>query len=258
MDPMSSSRSMSPAAALLRRLDCSTPDVAATSTALRSLLGWQLGAVDAATGAHVLVDGAAVVATVVPQPPEVVAVGAPARWTPAFAVPSLADAVAAVPDGGGRVAVAGFEVPGGTMAVVVDPAGVPWGLVEPAGSPPVPFRAPAGVVRCTHQVDEVLIFATAVLDWSARPAAGGHEWRIDGALDPVALLVPATMAVDAAAGVHRTTGGRAGGTAATLEWWAPAVAHVRVAPADGWAAAGTLRGGGTVLLGPAATPLVVP
>jgi predicted enzyme related to lactoylglutathione lyase len=64
------------------------------------------------------------VAAIAPQPPEMLAAGAPPMWNTYLAVDSVDDAVARVEAAGGKVAMAPFDImDAGRMAFVMDPAG---------------------------------------------------------------------------------------------------------------------------------------
>jgi predicted enzyme related to lactoylglutathione lyase len=172
----------------LARLDLTTPEPTASAAFLTDLFGWEIG-LTLPNGQLVLVHGEQVVASVEPHPPAVVAAGIGAQWLLSIGVPSLDDALAAAVADGGQVAVGAFPTPGGTRAVVVDRVGGVLGLLEPAPTA-LSFRAPVWAERTTAQVDHVLVWVTAVADWSARPVDDGvHEWNDGDVRKPVAALV---------------------------------------------------------------------
>ena len=75
-----------------------------------------------------MVDGHPV-AAIAPQPPEMVAAGAPPMWNTYLAVDSVDDATAKAEAAGGKVAIAPFDVMGaGRMSFVLDPSGAPVAL----------------------------------------------------------------------------------------------------------------------------------
>ena len=69
------------------------------------------------------------VAAIAPQPPEMVAAGAPPMWNTYLAVDSADDAAAKAEAAGGTIAMAPFDVmDAGRMAFVLDPSGAPVAL----------------------------------------------------------------------------------------------------------------------------------
>lgn len=172
----------------LARLDLTTPEPTASAAFLADLFGWEIG-LTLPNGQHVLVHGEQVVASVEPHPPEVVAAGIGAQWLLSIGVPSLGDALGAAVANDGHVAVGAFPTPGGTRAVVVDRMGGVLGLLEPAPTA-LSFRAPVWAERTTAHADSVLVWVTAVADWSARPVEDGvHDWNDGDVRRPVAALV---------------------------------------------------------------------
>ena len=73
------------------------------------------------------------VAGIPPAPPD--AGGAPPRWLAYFAVGDTAAAAARVRELGGSVIMEPTESPGGPFAVVADPQGAAFGVVQPGGQP---------------------------------------------------------------------------------------------------------------------------
>ena len=73
--------------------------------------------------------GGHAVAAIAPQPPEMVAAGAPPMWNTYLAVDSADDAAAKAEAAGGTIAMAPFDVlDAGRMAFVLDPSGAPVAL----------------------------------------------------------------------------------------------------------------------------------
>ena len=73
--------------------------------------------------------GGHTVAAIAPQPPEMIAAGAPPMWNTYLAVDSVDDAVAKAEAAGGKVAMAPFDImDAGRMAFVMDPSGAPVAL----------------------------------------------------------------------------------------------------------------------------------
>jgi hypothetical protein len=74
------------------------------------------------------------VAAIAPQPPEMIAVGAPPMWNTYLAVDSADDAAARAEAAGGTIAMAPFDVmDAGRMAFVLDLSGAPVALWQADG-----------------------------------------------------------------------------------------------------------------------------
>jgi len=112
-------------------VDLQTPSQDAAKAFYSGLFGWTYDDQPMPEGQvySMAMLGEHTVAAIAPQPPEMVAAGAPPMWNTYLAVDSVDDAVAKVEAAGGKVAMAPFDVmDAGRMAFVMDPAGAPVAL----------------------------------------------------------------------------------------------------------------------------------
>jgi len=115
-------------------VDLQTTDQPAAKAFYSGLFGWtyddQPMSDDAGDAVYSMAQlGGQQVAAIAPQPPELVAAGAPPMWNTYLAVDSVDDATAKVGPAGGQVAMEPFDVmDAGRMSFVLDPDGVPVAL----------------------------------------------------------------------------------------------------------------------------------
>ena len=112
-------------------VDLQTPNQDAAKVFYSGLFGWTYDDQPMPDGPvySMAMLGGHSVAAIAPQPPEMVAAGAPPMWNTYLAVDSVDDAVAKVEAAGGKVAMAPFDImDAGRMSFVIDPAGAPVAL----------------------------------------------------------------------------------------------------------------------------------
>src|SRR5580658_3573012 len=107
-------------------VDLQTPDQDAAKPFYSGLFGWTYDDQPMPEGQvySMAMLGEYAVAAIAPQPPEMVAAGAPPMWNTYLAVDSADDAAARAQAAGGTIAMAPFDVTdAGRMAFVLDPSG---------------------------------------------------------------------------------------------------------------------------------------
>ncbi|HME67030.1 MAG TPA: VOC family protein, partial [Streptosporangiaceae bacterium] len=112
-------------------VDLQTPDQDAAKAFYSGLFGWTYDDQPMPEGQvySMAMLGEHTVSAIAPQPPEMVAAGAPPMWNTYLAVDSADDAAARAEAAGGTIAMAPFDVTdAGRMAFVLDPSGAPVAL----------------------------------------------------------------------------------------------------------------------------------
>ena len=109
--------------------DLITPDPAAAERFYEGLLGWEIEELEGAGGYRVVENAGQSNGGMMPAS---LAGGGPPHWLVYFNAGHLAQALARIEDGGGRVIAGPREVPAGRFAVAQDPQGAAFGLFEGA------------------------------------------------------------------------------------------------------------------------------
>ena len=118
-------------------VDLQTPNQDAAKAFYSGLFGWTYDDQPMPDGPvySMAMLGEHAVAAIAPQPPEMAAAGVPPMWNTYLAVDSVDDAVAKATELGGSVLVPPFDTPVGRMAVIADPQGAVFSILQPASAP---------------------------------------------------------------------------------------------------------------------------
>ncbi|RZQ62771.1 VOC family protein [Amycolatopsis suaedae] len=123
------------------------------------LLGWEFGEYDDGDAVHLVCTLGGLPAAGISQGPDTL-------WTTYLAVPDLAAAAARVGPAAGSILVPPRDVPGGSLAVAVDPAGAAVGLWQPAGPPVATGTGAMAWNEClTDELDAAVTFYTGVFGY---------------------------------------------------------------------------------------------
>jgi predicted enzyme related to lactoylglutathione lyase len=183
--------------------DLSTPDCDTAKAFYSALLGWELEDVPSPMGTYVVgkVDGKEV-AGMMSQSPE--QSGVPPMWQIYLKSDRIEDTLERIMSHGGSTLVPPFEIPDGRIAIVADPTGAGFCLMEVPEAGGFEIRGIAGTVCwaevLTRDPDTAIEFYTTVFGFDARtePSATGslyttlmHEGQPMLGLMPMPPMVPA-------------------------------------------------------------------
>ncbi len=119
------------AAGALAWNDLQTTDVAKAAEFYAELLGWELGEVeDAPDERQAIRVGEGLNGGIAKLPDSSAEAGVPSHWVAFFAVDDVGATVELVEDSDGTVLAGPIDVPSGRMAVITDPGGVIFGIVD--------------------------------------------------------------------------------------------------------------------------------
>jgi predicted enzyme related to lactoylglutathione lyase len=111
--------------------DLQTHDVAKATEFYCEVFGWEVAPVDEDAGnERVVIRSGERINGGMAKLPESMGEEVPPHWLPYFAVDDIDNALSAAKENGGDIIVEPMEVPAGKLAVVADPAGAVFGVVE--------------------------------------------------------------------------------------------------------------------------------
>lgn len=152
-------------------IDLNTPDPEAAARFYASLLGWQVAEEQPGSGYRIARVQGLLVAGII------AATGGATTWVTYFLADHLARALERVVELGGQVLSQPAQVQLGTMAVVADPAGALFGLIEPAGEEAFVAAGEPGCavwheLSATRNFDACVEFYQRLFGWESATIGG--------------------------------------------------------------------------------------
>lgn len=166
-------------------IDLATSDVDRAKDFYAALFGWTYRTGGAEYGSYVnaFKDGR-IVAGMMHNDPQW---GMPDSWTVYLHTADINVSLAAVPDAGGTNCEGAMQIPGkGTMAMVLDPSGAPFGLWQPGGHDGFEAMGEAGSPGwfqvTVRDYDKSLAFYRQAFGWTTRVESDTDEFRYSTAM----------------------------------------------------------------------------